>query len=430
MMNSKHQKHHYLLALFVIGVLVAPIAVLAQVQGNPQQSPIAQPAAPTPQPATHTTTTPQTNQPTAPTTTAQPPSSITQPISQVTNTLGQVTESANTSLSQLANQVQQPVSQLNQAVAQPISQVNQTVGQVTGQVNQAVGQVNQAVGQVKSQLGNLQNTLQNPLNQVTGQVNQTLGNISNLGNSTVSMGQVGQESSSQFQSYLDQIKSFFQQEVATDILEILPQFSGTIGDLGLPDPKQLAWAVYSQLPTQSSNQLTLTPQRATAVNKEVVEGVANSVLGQQGQTRLFTQQQQTNQSAQASAQSASLAVEAAQTTAKAAQQAQGQNVTQDVMKSTALGIAGLSAAQSATAQVANQTNVQLGNLSAQTLDLQMGIAAANLQLSSIDTDISAMHSNQKAEQDSQYALLQQSSSLVMIPGLKKVPGSMTLSANP
>lgn len=311
-------------------------------------------------------------------------------------------------------------------LSQSLSQLNSQGKQATQSIQQPIQQVQQAKNSLNSAFGSVKNSLNQSLNQISQTINGTLNGITSLGGSTYggseNIGSYarsgGQQNQSTFTSYLDEIKGFYSQVVTGNVHRAFPNASMQPGALGIPDPSMAEAGVYNQISQQKdASQIQKTPGRVSAMTREITKGVANNVLGTQGQARLFKQQQAMTASTIASTQMAQQATASAQNATSIADEARSKNVTQDVMKDIAQQNATIANEQAMTASVLNQTNAQLANLSSQAMDLQTQIAAANLQLSSIDVGLEAIHSSQKGEQDSQYALTKHSLAQVYIPAL-------------
>lgn len=246
-------------------------------------------------------------------------------------------------------------------------------------------------------------------------------------------------------AYGREIQGFYQNLVGGGLNGILNDVSTLEGVLGIPDPNAVQSQIYttttngsetdttfSTIPTNNHEAIMAYPGRITAANGQITQGVTESIMGKQGQQLLQQQQQQMQSAVQQTSSLGQDAVSQAQgatsdgqTAGSFAQEAQGKNVTQDVMKDTAMEMSSQASQTSHlanltadTAQMTNQTNAEIALMSQQVQGLEIGQAATNLELTNIDGDLSQMNSVQENEKNRADESVQQSGEMLYIPGLQ------------
>ncbi|GAP99615.1 hypothetical protein [Leptolyngbya sp. NIES-2104] len=206
---------------------------------------------------------------------------------------------------------------------------------------------------------------------------------------------------SEINQYLQQLQSLYSLIASGNLRGLLGSLDGVIGELGLPDPEATQDAVWSEQIGNTPNDAASRGSATSAgsilnrsninqsVNRGIAQGITASVLSKAGQEKLMNQQTAIAQYIQRSGQVAT--------------EAQSKTVTQDVLKN-------VSQQQAITAQIQ-------GHLSTQLTQLEIGQAATNLQLSSIDSGVGQLNQTQQSEQTRQAAVLGQAGSMIYIPGL-------------
>lgn len=206
---------------------------------------------------------------------------------------------------------------------------------------------------------------------------------------------------SEINQYLQQLQSLYSLIASGQLRGLLGNVDSVLGELGLPDPEATQDAIWSEQTRKTSNDATAAQSDPTSansirngnisqsVNREIAQGITASVLSKSGQEKLMNQQTAIAQYIQRSGQMAT--------------EAQSKTVTQDVLKD-------VSQQQAIAAQLE-------GHLSTQMTQLEIGQAATNLQLGSIDSGVGQLNQVQQSEQARQAAVLGQAGSMVYIPGL-------------
>lgn len=207
---------------------------------------------------------------------------------------------------------------------------------------------------------------------------------------------------SEINQYVQQLQSLYSLIASGNLRGLLGSLDGVIGELGLPDPEATQDAVWSEQIGNTPNNAASTGGSPTSagsifnrtninqsVNRGIAQGITASVLSKAGQEKLMNQQTAIAQYIQRSGQMAT--------------EAQSKTVTQDVLKN-------VSQQQAITAQIQ-------GHLSTQLTQLEIGQAATNLQLGSIDSGVGQLNQTQQSEQTRQVAVLGQAGSMIYIPGL-------------
>jgi hypothetical protein len=234
--------------------------------------------------------------------------------------------------------------------------------------------------------------------------------VNRVGGALGSVGLPVQGTVNEINSTLGEINQYFQQLQqlyslisSGNLSGLLSSLDGVLGELGIPDPDATQNAVWSEQ-IGNSNGSTITgepPNSATAsssgvrsdvaqsVNRNIAQSITASVLSKAGQQKLMGGQQAI---AGYVRQSEQLATDA-----------QSKTVTQDVLKN-------LTQQQKLEAQLQ-------GHLSTQLTELEVGQAATNLQLTSIDSGVGQLNQTQQSELDRQTAAIAQSGSSIYIPGL-------------
>jgi hypothetical protein len=231
------------------------------------------------------------------------------------------------------------------------------------------------------------NGISDILGKVGGVTNRATGIFDKLGIDTSALGEFAAliEDTNQFVGeanfYLSQAKAFYWAITEGDFWGILNGIETAVGLLGLPDPDATAAAIYAQ---------DGDPKTVDAANRQIVYGIATSVLGKTGQQRQAALQTQADALTQ---QAWTVAAES-----------QSKNVTQDVMKDGNKILA---------------TGVQIERMqSAQLFELQVGQAATNLALENINGEVATINYARARERENQAAQIAQTGQLVYIPGLK------------
>ncbi|BAS60094.1 hypothetical protein NIES2135_67370 (plasmid) [Leptolyngbya boryana NIES-2135] len=208
---------------------------------------------------------------------------------------------------------------------------------------------------------------------------------------------------SEINQYLQQLQSLYSLIASGNLRGLLGSLDGVLGELGLPDPEATQDAVWSErvgdMPGSTTTASGSNPTSSgsirdlgsitQSVNRGIAQAITASVLSKAGQEKLMAQQSAIAQYIQRSGQMAT--------------EAQSKTVTQDVLKS-------VSQQQAISAQLE-------GHLSTQLTQLEIGQAATNLQLGSIDSGVGQLNQTQQSEQARQAAVLGQAGSMVYIPGL-------------
>lgn len=290
------------------------------------------------------------------------------PLEELSGTLQQ-------SLSNVTQQVLNPIGQLQQQVQGPIQQVEQTVGGLT----QNLGNFGNLFGGATQQLGNL-------LNPFTQQFTQYLQGLSDLLNRNLS-------------NVFGNIFGGANAGGANGETMPIPQETG---DLGIPDFEAMHQAIeqaakgqnggatpeVQQIDRFNLNPLALAQSVKAETDRTLNRGMASAVVGKAGQTAMKQELQgaaQTLQSIQSQA-----------------QQAQGMDVTQDVMKNL-------------TALQAGQSALQAGSYSSLML-LRQQEAANSLVMSNISDSVDESNRMQHSERMAGAASLLQASGNVYMPG--------------
>ena len=186
--------------------------------------------------------------------------------------------------------------------------------------------------------------------------------------------------------------------------------SGIVGDLqaitgalGIPDPfavrSQSEWD--EQIP---SGTFSTVGAKANTTDRAIVSGIARLVLGKDGQSIAGQQQQQLATIVQQSA------TQAGQS-ATSAQQAQGRNITQDILKDVAQQQAITAQQQTAQAQISQQMSGQLTGL-------QLQGAASNVMLSDISGTLDFQQSQRQVSRQAENLSEAQTAAQIFIPGIR------------
>lgn len=201
--------------------------------------------------------------------------------------------------------------------------------------------------------------------------------------------------------YFQQLQWLYSLISSGNLRGLLGSLDGVIGELGIPDPDATQDAVWSeQIGNSNGNPATGGQPNSTAsagirsdvaqsVNRNIAQSITASVLSKAGQQKLIQGQQEITGYIRQSEQLAT--------------DAQSKTVTQDVIKN-------LTQQQKLEAQLQ-------GHLSTQLTQLEVGQAATNLQLTSIDSGVGQLNQIQQSEFERQTAAIAQSGSNIYIPGL-------------
>lgn len=157
----------------------------------------------------------------------------------------------------------------------------------------------------------------------------------------------------QANQYWNQISGFYQAIVSKNLTGILGNTALVLGQLGIPDPQGIRSQALEKAKTPDEVQKG--QEMAEAANRAIANGIASTVLGQEGQALLKAQQVGVAGAVSQNGQIAGAV--------------QKMTVTQDIQKAIAT-------------QQANQTSIA-GRMSDQLASLQLQGAASNLMLSDI-----------------------------------------------
>ncbi|MGG6265454.1 hypothetical protein ACQ4M3_05550 [Leptolyngbya sp. AN03gr2] len=202
--------------------------------------------------------------------------------------------------------------------------------------------------------------------------------------------------------YFQQLQELYSLISSGNLRGLLGSLDGVIGELGIPDPDATQNAVWSEQigntngnpttggqPNSTASSSSVRPDVAQSVNRNIAQSITASVLSKAGQQKLIQGQQEITGYIRQSEQLAT--------------DAQSKTVTQDVIKN-------LTQQQKLEAQLQ-------GHLSTQLTQLEVGQAATNLQLTSIDSGVGQLNQTQQSELERQTAAIAQSGSNIYIPGL-------------
>ena len=207
----------------------------------------------------------------------------------------------------------------------------------------------------------------------------------------------------QAQLYTDQLSSFYYNLIAGNLVGIVGDLQAISGALGIPDPfavrSQSEWD--EQIP---SGTFSTVGAKANTTDRAIVSGIARLVLGKDGQSIAGQQQQQLATIVQQSA------TQAGQS-ATSAQQAQGRNITQDILKDVAQQQAITAQQQTAQAQISQQMSGQLTGL-------QLQGAASNVMLSDISGTLDFQQSQRQVSRQAENLSEAQTAAQIFIPGIR------------
>ena len=207
----------------------------------------------------------------------------------------------------------------------------------------------------------------------------------------------------QAQLYTDQLSSFYYNLIAGNLAGIVGDLQAISGALGIPDPfavrSQSEWD--EQIP---SGTFSTVGAKANTTDRAIVSGIARLVLGKDGQSVAQQQQQQLATIVQQSATAAGQSV-------TSAQEAQGRNITQDILKDVAVQQAVIAQQQTAQAQINQQMSGQLTGL-------QLQGAASNVMLSDISGSLDFQQSQRQVSRQAENFSEAQTAAQIFIPGIR------------
>lgn len=201
--------------------------------------------------------------------------------------------------------------------------------------------------------------------------------------------------------YWNQISSFYYNISAGNLEGMLGDISGITGALGIPDP--FAVRTQGEWNEQIPGTMTTAQSKGNTADRAIALGVASTVLGQEGQTLIRSQQQQVAETVQQSAL-------AAEQSGAAAQQAQSRNVTQDILKDVAVQ-QGIMAQQQAMLTQVNQ------QMSGQLTSLQLQGAASNLLMANISGTLDQQEVERQQQRQDNNLTEAQTAAQIFIPGI-------------
>lgn len=209
------------------------------------------------------------------------------------------------------------------------------------------------------------------------------------------------------QAYWEDIQGYYEDIINGDLEDILeiPTTPGSGEDsepaMGIPDTQQTREEAISS--AESPEAVVRAKNRADIGDRGLASAIARTVLDQQGQAFMRAQQE-------AASVNLSQAEGGFQQVRALADQAQGKDITQNVMKD----LVKQQTAQSAIVLSQTEINRQMSH---QLSDLKLQGAASNLMLSDVSAALAAAESRAQREEHSQALSLSNAGARIYIPGV-------------